>query len=109
VEQQPDFEVFTDHEGRAIRLTDERWAHVLEQHGELQTQRDRIAETLADPDQVMATKADEKVHIYHRFYEQTPVTRKYLLVVVKILEGDAYVLTAHFRNQLRKGTIVWQR
>jgi hypothetical protein len=37
--------VLTDYEGRAVRLTDERWAHV-EEHPEMAGMREALAETL---------------------------------------------------------------
>ena len=101
-----DHEVLTDHEGRAIRLTEERWAHVLD-HPEMVDQRERLEETLAEPDMVVATVTDSKVLAYHRLYEATPVTRKYLVVVVKLEPGDAFVLTAYFSSRLKRGQIVW--
>jgi hypothetical protein len=86
---------FTDHEARVIRLTEERRTHILD-HPEMADQLGRVAETLADPDAVVATSADETVHVYHKHYAQTPVTEKFLLVAVKMLGDDAFVLTAFF-------------
>ena len=101
-----DFETFTDCRGRKIRLTDERWAHIL-RHPEMQSQRKRLAETLAAPDAIIATVKDEHVHAYHRWYEKTPVTSKFLVVIVKLLEQDAFVLTAYFTTRRKRGNIVW--
>ncbi|MDX2139091.1 MAG: hypothetical protein SF123_13460 [Chloroflexota bacterium] len=96
-----------DRDGRAIRLTDERRLHILE-HPEMDDQLDRIRETVANPDVIVATTVDESVHVYHRLYEQTPVTRKYMLVAVKLLAEDAFVLTAFYSSRLKKGTIIWR-
>ena len=104
--------LLTDYFGRTIRLTAERQAHILE-HPELAEQHDRIAETLADPDSIIETKADSTVHIYHKLYPKTPVTRKYLLVAVKMIDDvagnsvDAFVLTAFFSSRQKKGDIRW--
>lgn len=99
--------ILLDRGGRAIRLTDERRLHILE-HPEMYAQLDRIRETVAEPDVIIATTVDQSVHVYHRLYEQTPITRKYLLVAVKQLEEDAFVLTAFYSSRLKKGTIIWQ-
>lgn len=74
--------ILTDHEGREIRLTDERREHILE-HLEMVDQFEHIAETVNNPETVVATKVDDTVHVYHRYYETTPVTSKFLQVVVK--------------------------
>ncbi len=102
-----DMLILTDHEGRSVRLTAERQSHIRE-HPELADQLDRIRETLADPILIVATHADENVWVYHRYYASTPVTSKYLLVVVKIMEADAFVLTAFFSSRQKKGIPVWR-
>lgn len=74
-------------------------------------QFDRIAETLAQPELVVATTVDESVHVYHRFYEATPVTSKFLQVAVKLVElveEDAFVLTAFYSSRPKKGVVVWR-
>ncbi|MHB8629997.1 MAG: hypothetical protein ACYDBJ_28580 [Aggregatilineales bacterium] len=98
---------FTAHQGRPIRLTQERWQHILE-HPEMTEQRERIIETLVSPDIIIATEADPDVHTYHRLYPQTLVTRKYLIVAIKVLADDAFILTAFFSRRLKKGKIIWQ-
>lgn len=100
-------EVIKDYAEREIRLTSERVEHILE-HPEMVGQLGRLKETLKTPMFVIATEADETVHVYHRFYETTPVTSKYLQVAVKINEDDAFVLTAFFSRRIKKGERVWQ-
>lgn len=95
-----------DHTGREIRLTVERQKHILE-HPEMAQQLERIKETIKTPESIIATTADDKVHVYHRYYETTPVTSKFLLVAVKLLEDDAFVLTAFFSRREKKGTVIW--
>jgi hypothetical protein len=99
--------IFADYKERTIRLTQERRSHTFE-HPEMVSQLERIRETLAQPELVVATAIDETVHVYHRLYSQTPVTRKHLLVAVKMLGDDAFVLTAFFSNRQKKGTTIWQ-
>lgn len=99
--------MLTDHQGQAIRLTAERRDHILE-HPEMEGQLERIRETIEAPQLVVATTVDPSVRVYHRYYEKTPVTSKYLLVAVKIETGDAFVLTAFFSSRQKRGTILWQ-
>lgn len=95
-----------DYRGRRIRLTQERYQHILE-HPEMLGQEGRIRETISQPDHVVSTTADPSVHVYSRYYDSTPVTRKFLLVVVKTVEEDAYILTAFFASRQKKGITVW--
>ena len=100
------YEIITDYQGRPIRLTEERWAHILD-HPEMINQRERLIETLTQPDLVIATVKDDKVHVYHRLYETTPVTHKFMVVAVKMEMDDAFVLTAYFTSRVKKGRTVW--
>jgi hypothetical protein len=102
-----DFETLVDHKGQNIRLTHERWNHILD-HPEMEGERSRIEETLSNPEIIIATVQDQSVHTYHRFYKTTPVTSKYMIVAVKILDDDAFVVTAFYSNRMKKGGIVWQ-
>jgi hypothetical protein len=100
-------QTLTDYQGREIRLPLERWKHIME-HPEMVDQQASITETLASPDLIIATDADPDVHAYHRLYPQTPVTRKDLIVAVKVLLDDAFILTAFFSGRLKKGQLIWQ-
>jgi hypothetical protein len=99
--------VIIDYENRSIRLTTERYHHILE-HPEMLEQLEKIIETLANPQLIVATHADESVRVYHRFYDITPVTSKFLQIAVKILSDDAFILTAFFSKREKKGRILWK-
>jgi hypothetical protein len=100
--------LFPDYLGRQIRLTQERLTHLL-QHPEMKGQISRLQETLSQPEFVVSTIVDQNVLVYHRFYATTPVTSKFLLVVVKQTADDAFVLTAFFSNRQKRGKIIWQK
>jgi hypothetical protein len=53
-----------------IRLTTERWAHIIKQHPEMATQRERVLETVNAPEMIQAGDFGELLAI--RFYPQTP-------------------------------------
>ena len=99
--------VLTDYRGRSVRLTKERQGHVLE-HPEMVGQLGRVAETVRSPELVVASRLDSSVQIYHRFYDTTPVTSKYLQVAVKMLAEDAFVLTAFYSSRQKRGETLWQ-
>ncbi len=97
-----------DFRGKEVRLTDERLSHIL-RHSEMIGQEKLIAETLLMPDSVILSHYDSKVHLYHKLFDKTPVTRKYLIVAVKYIEHDAFIITSFFTSKEKKGTIVWTR
>ncbi len=95
-----------DFQGLAIRLTDERRAHILE-HPEMSSMEAAIEETLLQPERVVQSFSDPQAKLYYRFYFRTVVGGKYLCVVVKTHEADAFVLTAYLTDRVKKGVPLW--
>lgn len=73
----------------------------------MEGQEYRIAEALLSPDRVIRSRQDPAVLVYHKWYEMTPVTRKYLVVVVKYLVEDAFIITAFFTDREKRGEPIW--
>jgi|SRR5882672_5470090 len=95
-----------DHQRLAIRLTDERLAHILE-HSEMIGYAHALEETLAKPERVIESLSDLQARLYYRFYVGTRVGDKYVCVVVKIIGNDAFILTAYFTNKVKRGVQLW--
>lgn len=100
-------EWFQDIQGRKIRLTEERRNHIEYDHPEMFGQIDKIKETLLNPEVIIKSKTDQDVELYYRYYAITPVSEKYLCVVVKVLEIDLFIITAYFTDTIKKGEILW--
>src|SRR5271169_245287 len=100
--------VLTDHEGRRIRLTDERWRHITE-HPEMAQMRVQLEETIAAPESVVESLSDPAARLYFRFYERTIVGGKYLCAVVLESPDDAFVVAAYLTDQIKKGKILWPK
>ena len=100
--------ILTDYEGKAVRLTDERLAHILE-HPEMVGMEDRIRETLAAPERVLESLGDPEARLYYRFYLGTRVGDKHLCVVVKMADNDAFVLTAYLMTRPAGGRQLWPK
>lgn len=84
--------VLKDFKGREIRLTKERLEHI-ERREEMQDQIDKIQETLKHLEEIRRSVKDATLHLYYKKYESTPVTEKYLLVVVKIRTESPFIIT----------------
>lgn len=100
--------ILRDHEGLHVRLTDERLAHILE-HPEMAGMEDAIRDTLAHPEKVVESFSDPAARLYYRLYAGTRVGEKYLCVVVKVVRGDAFVLTAYLTDKIKKGVMLWPK
>ena len=49
--------------GIAIRLTDERWAHISEEHCELAELRSEVVETVLHPDRILLGGDGEQIAV----------------------------------------------
>lgn len=87
--------------GKRVRLTKAQWLHIRDRHPEIRGQQSKLRETLEQPDFVVESIQDGTIH-YVRYYTKTPVTDKYLLLIVKHLNGDGFIITSFFVNRIRK-------
>lgn len=62
-----------------------------------------------NPDIVVKSRTDPDVELFYKYYEDTPVTEKYLCVVVKVSIGDLFIITSYFTDTVKKGDILWER
>ncbi len=99
---------FEDIHRRQIRLTSERQEHVEFDHPEMLDQIDKIQNTLTNPDIVVRSRTDPDVELFYRNYKTTPVTEKYLCVVVKVLANDSFIVTAYFTDTVKRGETLWK-
>ena len=76
----------------------------MERHPELRIEKNKILETISNPDFVQEGDWDELIAI--KYYRKTPLTSKYLLVVYKeISDMDDFVITSYFTAKPAK----WRR
>jgi len=94
--------------GNTVRLTDERLGHIL-QHPEMHGFESAIENALNGPDQVRQSRSDASVSLFYGFHEQTSVGAKWLCVVVKNLEADAFVVTAYLTDKPKAGELLWPK
>lgn len=95
--------------GRSIRLTDERQEHIETDHPEMSRQINKIQDTLLNPDIIIRSRTDADVELFYRYYNNTPITEKYLCVVVKVLVSDFFIITAYFTDTIKRGNILWEK
>lgn len=94
---------------RSIRLTDERLNHLATDHPEMQDQISKIVETMGDPDRIIRSSTDPQVELFYKHYPSTPVTTKFLCVVLKVLSDDNFIITSFFTNTVKKGDVIWEK
>ncbi len=70
---------------------------------------DKLDETVSNPDFVIESISDPSAAILYRFYRGTKAGNKFLCVVVKYTDSDAYILTAYPSDEIKKGKLLWER
>lgn len=99
---------FVDLFNRKIKLSEDRRKHILERL-EMHNQEEKIKETLINPELIKRSMSNKTVVIYYKNYPKTPVTNKYLAVVVKINEIENFIITAYFTDRIKKGELIWEK
>jgi len=92
--------------GLTIRLPEERWQHIAEQHPELANLQPNVIQTLEDPDKILEGKDGELLAV--RLLKDD----KYLVTVYRELETDGFIITAYLTrriNSLNKRKELWSR
>jgi len=78
-----------------IRLTDERWAHITEEHCELAGLRLEVLETVAKPERVLAGGEGEVLAIRELF------PGKHLVAVYRESGDDGFIITAFLTTKIK--------
>ena len=79
----------------AIRLTDERWTHITEEHCELAGLRSEVVETVSHPDRILLGGDGELIAV--RQFEP----EKHLVVVYREHTDDGFIITAFLTRRVR--------
>ena len=90
-----------------IRLTEERWFHITEEHSEMAGYFFDVLDAVENPEIILEGKQDEQI-VVKEFGKE-----KYLLVFYKeINHEDGFIITAFFtrqKKQLEKRKILWSQ
>ena len=98
----PVFEIISKIE-KKIRLTEMQWAHIVYKHPEMENQLEKMILTLIIPDLVYYSPREENYQ-YYKYFDETPITKKYLLVIVKHLNDEGFIITSFFISKIKRFT-----
>ena len=102
-------EVVSSKNGVPIRLTEERWSHIVERHLILAGTRALVVETLEDPEVIQRGDTDELLAA--RLYPDTPLGEKWMVVAYRETSPeDGFIITAYLARRLsRTKEELWRR
>lgn len=97
-----DFVISVD--GVPIRLTDERWVHIVENHDDLAGHYDDVLEAVENPDMLLPGHKGSLLAV--RSYGR----RGYLVVIYRqTTTDDGFVITAFFTDRIDREKVIWKR
>lgn len=94
--------------GRTVRLTDERLAHILE-HPEMRDMAADLERALRQPQLGRRSRSDPAARLFYEYRADTEMGGKYLCIVVKYAENDAFVVTAYLTDKPKDGDDLWSK
>ncbi|MBI4685683.1 MAG: hypothetical protein HY755_10845 [Nitrospirae bacterium] len=96
--------------GIEIRLTAERWSHIVEAHDYMAGNQDLVFETIENPDYIVQGEKNELIAMRH--YEKTSISEKNMVVIYKETKDDGFILTAFLTSKpdkISKRGVVWKK
>ena len=90
----------TDKTGRRIHLSKERWSHIRKKHPEIEN-HEELEMAIKNPDKITRYGSDDSIGFYYKYFKHKPSPDKYLLVLVKYLNGQGYVITAYLEDKIK--------
>ena len=90
--------------GVPIRLTDERWEHILDSHPELASYRKALLDAVENPDYILVSRRGALAAV-------VVLGRKAFLHVFYIekCRRDGFILSARVEEKMNKAKIVWRK
>jgi len=87
-----------------IRLTTERWFHIVENHDDLAGHYDDVLHTVEEPDLILRGYRGSLIAV--RGFGR----KRYLAVVYRQLSAeDGFVITAYFTSKIDRRNVIWRR
>jgi hypothetical protein len=91
-------------DGVPVRLTEERWFHIVENHDDLAGYYDDVLEAVANPDLIIPGYGSSLIAV--RSYGR----QRYLFVVYRqVAHDDGFVITAYFSSKLNRKKAIWKK
>ena len=91
-------------DGVPIRLTEERWFHIVENHDDMAGHYDDVLETVADPYLVLSGHDGSLIAV--RNFGR----RRYLFTIYRQLcRDEGFVITAYFGSKVNRKNAIWKK
>lgn len=88
-------DIVTSRRGVSVRLTDERWAHIVEEHNELAGLRPSVLDAVELAERILEGRRGELLAIRRR------EPGKWIVVVYREFNADGFIITAFLTSKGR--------
>ena len=90
--------------GVPIRLTDERWEHILDSHPEMASFRETLLDAVENPDYILESRRGALAAVI-------VLGRKAFLHVFYVEKGrhDGFILSARMEEKMDKAMVIWRK
>jgi len=102
--------VVTSKNNVVIRLSAERWSHIVEAHDYMAGNQDLVFETIENPDFISYGGKDELIAVKH--YKKTSIAEKSMVVVYKEETDNGFIITAFMTSKpdkIFKRGAIWKK
>jgi len=100
-------EIVTSKNGVPIRLPEERWIHITEEHSEMAGYYFEVLETVKEPEEIYKGKSEELLAV------KTVEPGKFIVVFYKeISDSDGFIITSFQTrriNQIKRREKIWPK
>lgn len=90
--------------GLRVRATNSYWTLTQKKHPEVTSKLAWVQQSLMEPEFIRQSQKDKKVLLFYKHYNSY-----WFCVIVKKLDGEAFVITAYITDKIKEGEVVWQK
>lgn len=58
---------------------------------------------------VVTTASGSTIRVLYRYFENTTVNSKYLVVAVRELNQEGFIVTTYFADNVKRTKVIWKR
>jgi len=90
--------------GKLIRLTKERWNHIIDRHPEVKPYLSKIKITIQEPEIIIENPYNKNEKYYHKYFKGL---KNFLIVILET--NKKFIITAFIARKRKKGKISWEK
>jgi hypothetical protein len=88
-----------------VRTTKAYWEKIVRlKHPSMRGEEERVKLTLTDPEEIRQSKKTKDVLLYYKDFMDY-----YICVVVKLTDGEGFIVTTYKTEKIKEGEIIWRR